>query len=91
MGWACGRHRENRTHVEFWWGKLGGGSLGRSSHRREVNIRLELEETGMTKKTTLFWVITHRGEENPYRRFGTTYLVPSWILLKMGWIGCTEN
>jgi hypothetical protein len=54
MGSACGRHREKKMHVAFWWGNLRRESLGRPNHRPEINIRLELEETGMAKKTALF-------------------------------------
>jgi hypothetical protein len=53
-------------HVAFWWGNLGRGTLGRRTYRPEINIRLELEETGLGKRTALFWAITQRVVENPY-------------------------
>jgi hypothetical protein len=73
MGSACSRHREKRMHGAFWWGNVGRGSLGRPNHRPEINIRLELEENGMARKTALFWAVTQRVIVNLYRRFRTTY------------------
>jgi len=47
-------------------------------------------------RSALFWVVSQRVVENHYRRFGTTYGVPSsafWIYWpwKWYWLGCPET
>ena len=48
------------------------------------------------KRIALFWAITQREVVIPYRRFGTTYWVPSskfknFFYLKIGPTGCTKT